>query len=122
MFGVGSIGRPGGRPHRVAGGPEARVQVKKLRVTSGTFIRTKQVFQVIDDYHINANSQRLLDGAWIGTSEFREVDNFIEDVDWNKKSIASADRDSESETHEPPHTPAATARLHHPSVRSVRMK
>ena len=91
-------------PHRVAGGPEAGVQVKKIRATSGTFIKTRRALQFIDDYHMKANSHRLLAGAWIGTSELREVDNFIEDVDQNRKSIAWADCDSEPETQEPPHT------------------
>ena len=47
-------------PHRVAGGPEAGVQVKKFRVTNGTFIKTRRVSQVIDDFGMNAKTHRLL--------------------------------------------------------------
>ena len=87
------------------------MQVKKIRVTNGTFIKTRRAFQVIDDYHAKANSHRLLAGAWIGTSEFREVDNYIEDVDQNAKSIAWADCDSDHETQEPPHTSGSICSL-----------
>ena len=105
-------------PYRVAGGLEAGVQVKKIRVTNGTFIKSRRAFQVIDDYHIKAKSHRLLAGAWIGTSEFREVDNFIEDVDPSQKSIAWADCDSEPETQEPPHTTGSICSLA-PSRRQI---
>ena len=94
------------------------MRVKKVRVTNGTFIRTKRACQVIDDYHIKANSHSLLGGAWIGTSELREVDNSIEDIDPNKKSIAWADCGSESETREPPHTPGSICSLA-PSRRQI---
>ena len=98
-------------PHRVAGGPEAGVQVKKIRVTNGTFIKTRRGFQVIDDYNIKAKSHRLLAGAWIGTSEFREVDNFIKDVGPNRKSIAGADCEFEPETQELPQTSGSICSL-----------
>ena len=99
------------KPHRVAGGPEAGVQVKKIRVTNRTFGKTRRAFQLIGDHHITANSHRLLAGAWIGTSEFREVDNFIVDVDQNRKSIAWADCDSEPETRDPPHVSGSICSL-----------
>ena len=51
-------------------------------------------------------------------SELREVDNFIEDVDPNKKSIACADYDSEPKTQEPPHMPGSVCSLA-PSRRQI---
>ena len=37
----------------------------------------------------------MLREAWTGTTEFREVDDYIEDVDKNKKSIVWADCSSD---------------------------
>ena len=82
-------------PHRVAGGPDPGVTIKKIRITDCIFIRNKNQFQVIDNYHINANAHRMLGEAWAGTTEFREVDDYIEDVDKNKKSIVWADCSSD---------------------------
>ena len=58
-------------PFKVAGGPGSKVPLKKLRVTRGKFVSTNKTFKIIDDWSVRANSHRLLEAAWIGTTDFR---------------------------------------------------
>ena len=93
-------------PHKVSGGPDPRIGIKKIRVTKGCFISTKQNFQIIDDDTLGSCAHRMLASAWTGTTEFRESENYIEEIDelkgdekmaLKKKSIAWADLDSDTE-------------------------
>ena len=43
------------------------------------FISTNQTFKIIDDWSVRANAHRLLVGAWIGTTDFGEVSEYIDD-------------------------------------------
>ena len=66
-------------PYKVAGGPSSRVPLKRLRITRGKFVATGKPFKVIDDWSVRANAHRVLEGAWIGTTDFRETFEFIDD-------------------------------------------
>ena len=66
-------------PFTVAGGPGSKVPLKRLRITRGQFVSTNKTFKIIDDWSVRANAYRMLEGAWIGTTDFGEASEFIED-------------------------------------------
>ena len=66
-------------PFKVAGGPGAKSPLKKIRITRGKYIASGKSFKVIDDWSIRANAHRLLEAAWIGTTDFREVAEYVDD-------------------------------------------
>ena len=90
-------------PFKVAGGPGIKVPLKKLRITRGKFIASNKTFKIIDDWSVRANSHRMLEGSWIGTTDFREASEFIEDDsdDEDVNPIAHEDsKNSEEEEEE----------------------
>ena len=60
-------------PHRVSGGPTAEDKIEKGRITRGTFVRSGRTFVIEDDYSVEHDAHRMLEGAWTGTTEFRGV-------------------------------------------------
>ena len=85
-------------PHHVAGKPENGIVLNKIRVTRGKFVTSGKGFEVIDDYTVPASANRLLPGAWFGTTEFREVDqqiiNIHDDQQFDVGTNAAATIDS----------------------------
>ena len=61
-------------PHRVTGGPQPDEALSTRRITKGTFIRNGKHFIIEDDYSVEVDAHKLLDGAWTGTTEFRKVE------------------------------------------------
>ena len=78
---------------------------RKLRVTKGTFIRSRKDLHIIDDYSVRSSAHRLLSVAWTRTIEFRVSDDDIVDIidkddkvhEKNSKSIVWADLSSAAE-------------------------
>ena len=64
-------------PHRVSGGPGKEVALNRIRITKGTYISFGESFEIIDDYSIGSSAHRLLARGWVGTTEFRELDQQI---------------------------------------------
>ena len=60
-------------PHRVAGGPGRQTVIGGRRTTKGTYVGNGKQFVLVDDYHDPNHAHRILANAWIGTSEFREM-------------------------------------------------
>jgi hypothetical protein len=71
-------------PHRVAGGPTAKENIGTTRVTKGTFIRSRRKFDIKDDYSVERDAHRMLEGAWTGTTEFHGISG---DVDNNENQV-----------------------------------
>ncbi len=66
-------------PFKVAGGPGAKTALKRIRITRGKYFASGKTFKIIDDWTTRANAHRLLEGSWIGTTDFREVAEYIDD-------------------------------------------
>jgi hypothetical protein len=66
-------------PFKVAGGPSAKSPLKKIRITRGKYLNSGKTFKIIDDWSVRANSHRMLESAWIGTTDFREASEFVDD-------------------------------------------
>ena len=66
-------------PFKVAGGPSAKIPLKKIRITRGKFFASGKTFKVIDDWTVRANAHRLLESSWIGTTDFRETADYVDD-------------------------------------------
>ena len=66
-------------PVKVAGGPNAKMPLKKIRITRGKYFASGRTLKIIDDWTTRANAHRLLDGSWIGAIDFREVAEYIDD-------------------------------------------
>ena len=75
-------------PFKVAGGPSAKTPLKKIRITRGKFFASGKTFKIIDDWTTRANAHRMLQGSWIGTTDFREVAEYIDD-DSDEEAIES---------------------------------
>ena len=71
-------------PFKVAGGPGKRSSLKRLRVTRGRFFSTGREFKIIDDWTVPSHAHRLLESAWIGTTDFREVVEYLSDSSDNE--------------------------------------
>ena len=66
-------------PFKVSGGPGKQAGLKKIRITRGKFFNTGRVFKIIDDWTIQSHAHRMLEGSWIGTTDFRETVECIDD-------------------------------------------
>ena len=68
-------------PFKVAGGPNAKTALKRIRITRVKYVASGKTFKfkIIDDWTTRANAHRLLEGSWIGTADFREVAEYIDD-------------------------------------------
>ena len=53
--------------------------MKKIRITRGKYFASGKTFKIIDDCTTRANAHRLLEVSWIGTTDFREVAEYIGD-------------------------------------------
>ena len=71
-------------PLKVAGGPNAKTPLKNVRITRGKYFVSGRTFKIIDDRTTRANAHRFLEGSWIGTTDFREVAEFVDD-DWDEE-------------------------------------
>ena len=58
---------------------EAKTPLKRIRITKGKYFAFGRTFKIIDDWTTRANAHRLLEGSWIGTTDFREVAGLIDD-------------------------------------------
>ena len=87
-------------PFKVAGGPGTKVPLKKIRITRGKYFNTGRSFKVIDDWSVRANAHRLLEGPWIGTTDFREVAEFIDDDSDEEEEERREEKEAEEETAE----------------------
>ena len=83
-------------PFKVAGGPSSKTSLKSIRITRGKFFSSGKTFKVIDDWTVRANAHRLLEGPWIGTTDFRESAEFIDD-DSDEESQLLGNKDAEKE-------------------------
>ena len=63
-------------PHRVAGGPGRDIKLTKTRVTIGTFVASGEQFKIIDHYTEPKAAHMMLEHAWVGTTEFKELINY----------------------------------------------
>ena len=84
-------------PFKVAGGPSTKTPLKKIRITRGKYLNSGKTFKIIDDWTVRANAHRLLESAWLGTTDFREASEFVDD-------------DSDEETEEPAISPGLAER------------
>ena len=66
-------------PYKVAGGPAKKDSLKRLRITRGRYFSSGKTFKIIDDWTVQSHAHRLLEGAWIGTTDFRENVEYIDD-------------------------------------------
>ena len=64
---------------KVAGGPNAKTPLKRIRITRGKYFSSGKTFKIIDDWTTRANAHWLLEGSWIGTTDFQEVAEYIDD-------------------------------------------
>ena len=84
-------------PFKVASGPNLKTStLKRIRITRGIFFASGKTFKVIDDWAIRANAHRVLEGSWMGTTDFRETSEFIDDdsgEDQEEKEEAAEERE-----------------------------
>ena len=80
-------------PHRVAGGLGQDVKLEKARITIGTFVASGEQFRIEDGNTEPRAAHLMIEHAWIGTSEFREINH----EGSNKVSSLWADWGSEEE-------------------------
>ena len=62
-------------PHRVAGGPGRDIKLAKTRTTIGKFVASGEQFEIIDHYTEPRAAHMMLEHAWVGTTEFKELIN-----------------------------------------------
>jgi hypothetical protein len=84
-------------PFKVAGGPGTKTPLKKLRVTRGQFLDSGRTFKIIDDWSVRANAHRLLEGTWLGTTDFRETSECIDDDSDEEVDHKEAEAEEEEE-------------------------
>ena len=83
-------------PHRVAGRPGQNDKLQKVRITIGTFVASGEQFKIEDQYSEPRAAHLMLKHAWVGTSEFREID-YEDNSNNNKSSNKWADWASDEE-------------------------
>ena len=83
-------------PFKDAGGPNAKTPLKKIRITRGKYFIFGKTFKIIDDWTTRANAHRLLEGSWIGTTDFRELAEFIGDDSDEEREEVDAKEPGES--------------------------
>ena len=66
--------------------------MKKIRITRGKFFNTGKVFKIIDDWTVQSHAHRMLEGSWIGTTDFRETVECIDDDTDSNASTACTTR------------------------------
>ena len=66
--------------------------LKRIRITRGKYFASGKAFKIIDDWTTRANAHRLIEGSWIGTTDFQEVATYIDD---------NSDEDEEEEVAQP---------------------
>jgi hypothetical protein len=88
-------------PFKVAGGPNAKTPLKRLRITRGKYLSSGRTFKVIDDWTVRANAHRVLEGTWLGTTDFREVAEYIDD-DSDEEADEDPTKESEPAARESP--------------------
>ena len=64
-------------PYKVAGGPAKKDGLKRLRITRGRYFSSGKTFKIIDDWTVQSHAHRLLEGAWIGTTDFRRMSSTL---------------------------------------------
>ena len=65
-------------PFKVAGELSAKTPLNIIRITRGKYFSSGKTFKIIDDWTTRANANRLLEGSWIGTTDFSEVAEYID--------------------------------------------
>ena len=65
--------------------------MKKIRITRGKYLSSGKTFKIIDDWSVRANAHRMLDSAWLGTTDFRETSEYIDDDSDEEKEDGSAE-------------------------------
>ena len=68
-------------PSKVAGGPGKLAGLKKIRITRGRYFNSGKAFKIIDDWTVRSHAHRMLKSSWIGTTDFRETVECIDDDD-----------------------------------------
>ena len=66
--------------------------LNKIRITRGKFFATGKTFNIIDDWTVRANAHRLLEGSWIGATDFREVAEYVDDDSVEEKERKEEER------------------------------
>ena len=64
---------------KLAGVPSAKMPLKRIPITRGKYFSSGKTFKIIDDWTTRANAHRLPEGSWIGTTDFRELAEYIDD-------------------------------------------
>ena len=57
-------------PFKEADGPNKRRSLKMLRVTRGKSFTIGREFKIIDEWTVPSHAHRMLEGAWMGTTDF----------------------------------------------------
>ena len=52
-----------------------------MRIARGKYFNSGKVFKIIDDLTVQFHAHRMLESSWIGTSDFRETVECIDDDD-----------------------------------------
>ena len=78
-------------PFKVSGAPSAKTPLKRIRITRSKYLASGRSFKVIEDWTVRANAHRVLEGAWLGTTDFREVAEFIDDDSDEERAQDSAE-------------------------------
>ena len=66
-------------PFKVSSGPDRGVRMKRYRVTTGSYTDTGERFKITDDWLRPSNAHRLLRCGWVGTTEFQEIPEYMEE-------------------------------------------
>ena len=66
-------------PYKVAGGPDRETRMMRYRVTTGACSCNGERFKITDDWMKPSNTHRLLKSSWVGTTEFREILEYLEE-------------------------------------------
>ena len=87
-----SAGRSLFTPSKVAGGPGKLAGLKKIRITRGRYFNSGKAFKIIDDWTVRSHAHRMLKSSWIGTTDFRETVECIDDDDDDEKEDIDDER------------------------------
>lgn len=94
-------------PFKVAGGPSSKTPLTNIRITREKFFASGKTFKVIDDWTVRANAHRLLDRSWIGTTDVREVADYVDDDSDEEQKRSEGEEDDNQ--HEEPRLTAQSA-------------
>ena len=77
-----------------------------MRVTKGKFLNDGEEFVITDDHALHVNAHRNLRSGWVGTTEFYEVEEIIEEGEITKRvnwaDVVDDDRPADWESVELP--------------------